>query len=111
MIWAFLNFRFKQYAPYVVLLLPTIFGIIINLQIRRLLPYWLQDDTFRHGEEMTLIVLVMSLLMNYNSFLVSVIFFPIVFILAYEALIEVRVERYYDPLTGESLTAEQTYQY
>jgi hypothetical protein len=76
-----------------------------------MLPFWLQDDTFRHGEELTLIVLVMSMLINYNSFQLSVVAFPILYLISYEAIAEARVDRYYDPVSGEQLTPGEQLQF
>ena len=76
-----------------------------------MLPFWLQDDTFRHGEELTLIVLVVSMLINYNSFQLSVVAFPILYLISYEAIAEARVDRYYDPVSGEQLTPGEQLQF
>lgn len=105
-IWAVLRSRTKwmKYAPLVVFFPVVVISVIINFQLREMLPFWLQDDTFRHGEELTLIVLVVSMLINYNSFQLSVIAFPLLYLISYEAIAEARVDRYYDPVSGEQLT-------
>ena len=112
-IWAVIRSRTKwlQYAPLIVFFPAVLISIIINLQLREMLPFWLQDDTFRHGEELTLIVLVVSMLINYNSFQLSVVAFPILYLISYEAIAEARVDRYYDPVSGEQLTNGEQLQF
>ena len=52
LLWALLRCRWIKFAPLVVFFPPVVFGVIVNLQARQMLPDWLQDNTFRHGEEM-----------------------------------------------------------
>lgn len=41
-----------------------------------MLPEVLRDHSYRSSEEISLIVLIMSLLINYNSFMVTLVVFP-----------------------------------
>jgi hypothetical protein len=68
----------------------------------------MSDHGFRHNEELTLVTLVVSMLINYNSFAVSVICFPLVYLGTYFPLVSVRVGTYTNPTTNKLLTeAEQ----
>ena len=60
---------------------------------------------------MQLIVLVVSMLINYTSFQVSVVFFPLIYLISYEQIVSARISRYFDPVSGEQLTEGEQNQF
>ena len=109
--WGILQTRWKNYAPYMAFIPCLIFSIVTNLQVRNLLPDQLKDNSYRSGEEVSLIVLIMSLLINYNSFTMTIAIFPPVVLTSHILQVSEKVNYYYDGRTGLRLSESEEEQY
>ena len=103
--------RFRKHAPYMAFMPALIFSVITNLQVRNILPEGLKDNSFRHTEEVSLIVLIMSLLINYNTFPVTIFVMPTMLLVSHILLVTEKVNYYYDGRTGETLDESEQIKY
>ena len=111
MLWGVMHVRWRKYAPYMALIPCLMFAIISNMQIRSMLPEFLRDHSYRSSEEMSLIILILSLLINYNSFLVTVFYFTPVLLTTHTLQITEKVNFYFNGRTGERLSESEELQY
>jgi len=88
-----------------------LFSVITNLQVRNILPDGLKDNSFRHTEEVSLIVLILSLLINYNTFPVTILVMPSILLISHIMLVTEKVNYYYDGRTGEVLDESEQIKY
>jgi hypothetical protein len=110
-IWGSIRIRFKNYAPLIVFLPPLCFALISNLQLRGSLPELVSDDGFQHTEQLSAITLILCLLINYNSYLVTIVVIPPLFLISYSLQATQAAITYFDPHTGMRLTQPQQEQY
>lgn len=82
-VWAIVKIRWKKLTTYMAFLPMLVFSVISNMQVRNMLPDFLQDHSYRSSEELSSIVLIMSLLINYNSFIPTLTIFPPVILTAH----------------------------
>ena len=102
--WGIMNVRWRVYSTYMAFVPSLIFSIVTNLEVRNMLPDVLKDHSYNSAEEVSLIVLIMSLLINYNSFTVTLAVFPPVILTSHILQVSEKVNYYYDGRTGQRLS-------
>ena len=110
-IWGIMHKRFRKHAIYMALVPCLIFSVVNNLQVRNILPDILKDNSFRHTEEVSLIVLILSLLINYNTFPVTILVMPSLLLTSHILLVTEKVNYYTDGRTGKVLDESEKTKY
>lgn len=84
-VWALLcviaNQRFQAHTPLLVFLLPIVFAIISNLQLRGYLPEVLTDRSYNYLQDNFELLLILCVCLNYTSYLSTMIIYPVIFVL------------------------------